>query len=318
MAAASASHMADLGADASMARRMETNVGGRPPPPQSPQTAVAHTAEQDALEAPDNLRKAYEALAANQFDNCVFGLNLAVCECAPMVLQPPETRAVQLLQEAVLYKLCASVFRGVQDSAALQKTQPLQPQASRRQVLLCIFLCSLADLQPKHRVRFMRRTIQLGMRNGNFGLAAPYLENLLRYAKANRAKLEAELQQCREQQFVNTADVPDLSRVDVTSMGLDQSVAFLEEARACATAELEAEDLSSLGLAYHMLGDSARSLGCLEDALARTAPGGVEEAEVQASLCLAYHAVQQTQLAEAARGKSMDIYTALMSGAEVV
>ena len=85
----------------------------------------------DSLSLGQSFSKAIEIYNKRLSDR-VFGLNLAVCECAPMVLQPPETRAVQLLQEAVLYKLCASVFRGVQDSAALQKSQPLQPEASRR------------------------------------------------------------------------------------------------------------------------------------------------------------------------------------------
>ena len=221
----------------------------------------------------------------------------------------------------MLYKLCASVFRGVQTTAALMKQQtepqaePLPPEASRRQVLLCIFVCSLTDLQPKHRVRFIRRTIQLSMRNGNYGLAAPYIEYLMGLAQGrSRAKAEAELQQCREQRFENTADVPDLSRVDdVTNMGLGQSVAFLEQARGCTVAE--AEDLASLGLAYHLLGDPAKSLECLEGSLAGTPPGGVDEAEVQASLCLAYHAVQQPQRADEAWARATEVYAAVTAGA---
>ena len=133
-------------------------------------------------------------------------------------------------------------------------------------------------------------------------------------ATAAEQQAEAELQQCREQRFENTADVPDLSRVDdVTNMGLGQSVAYLEQARDCAVAE--AEDLASLGLAYHLLGDRAKSLECLEGSLALTAPGGVDEAEVQASLCLAYHAVQQPQRADEAWARATEVYAAVTAGA---
>ena len=312
------SHMADAGADAGMARQMDADLeaGGGLRRLQSVHAPQLPT-HKHQLEAPEKLRTALDALADNQFDNCMYNLNLALRECAPMVAQPQGTLAVQLLQEAVLYKLCACVFRGVQHTAALmkQQTEPLPPQASRRQVLLCIFLCSLTDLQPKHRVRFIRRTIQLSMRNGNYGLAAPYIQYLMGLAQGrSRAKAETELQQCRERQFVNTADVPDLSRVvDVTNMGLDQSVAYLEQARGCAVAE--AEDLASLGLAYHLLGDPAKSLECLEGSLARTVPGGVDEAEVQASLCLAYYAVQQPQRADEAWVRAMEVYAAVLAGA---
>ena len=316
------SHMADAGADAGMARQMDADLeaGGGSRRLQSVH-ASQPAAHKHQLEAPEKLRTALDALADNQFDNCMYNLNLALWECAPMVAQPQGTLAVQLLQQAVLYKLCASVFRGVQTTAALMKQQtepqaePLPPHASRRQVLLCIFVCSLTDLQPKHRVRFIRRTIQLSMRNGNYGLAAPYIEYLMGLAQGrSRAKAEAELQQCREQRFENTADVPDLSRVDdVTNMGLDQSVAYLEQARDCAVAE--AEDLASLGLAYHLLGDPAKSLECLEGSLAGTTPGGVDEAEVQASLCLAYHAVQQPQRADEAWARATEVYAAVTAGA---
>ena len=67
--------------------------------------------------------------------------------------------------------------------------------------------------------------------------------------------------------------------------------------------------------ALNLLGDPAKSLECLEGSLALTAPGGVDEAEVQASLCLAYHAVQQPQRADEAWARAMEVYAVVTAGA---
>ena len=94
-----------------------------------------------------------------------------------------------VLQQSVNYTLAITAYDAVQDINAKLKRDPhaVSAEQRRRQVLLCIFVCAL-DVESRHRVRFMRRTIQLMMRSGNWGLAAMYLDVLREHAQKNRDK----------------------------------------------------------------------------------------------------------------------------------
>ena len=276
---------------------------------------LVHVSQDDVAMAEDNLREGLQHLEANDFNNALLGCNLAICGCAPALAGPQRP---PVLTQSMHYKLAVQAYKTVQTIAQQQKQSPhtISPEVSRRQVLLCIFLCTL-EVQPRHRVRFMRRTIQLSMRCGNWGLAALYLETLIKYAKANRGKLEAELQQCHDNQLMNTASVPpELSQPGASiSMTMQQAVNYLEQAEQAAGAtspQDQADDRGSLAVAYHLLGTEQagqRALECCKSAMSLLLSSGGSEssaaqlakANLHSSLCLCHHGVGDTQSADGAR-----------------
>merc|ERR1711871_248114 len=163
--------------------------------------------------ADKKLAQAIEHFEAGEFFNALSECRRAICVSAPTAAS---TARPPVLQQCVCYKLAITAYQTVQAINAQQKREAINPQQLKRQVCLCIFLCEL-DVAPRHRVRFMRRTILLMMRNQNWGLAAMYLEFMRAHTHKGRDKLDAELRQCHANELRNQEGmVPeaDLLRAD--------------------------------------------------------------------------------------------------------
>jgi hypothetical protein len=280
----------------------------------------------DVDEAEKNMRQGLEHFEANDFHNAKLGCNLAMCSTAPTIRPRARSEGAdqqiappKVLEQSVYYKLAVVAYSAVQAIASQQKREPqfVSAEVLRRQVLLCIFLCAL-DVQPRHRVRFMRRTIQLMMRSGNWGLAALYLEVMRKHAQRNRGKLDAELEECRANSLMNNPGmVPDeiVRTGNVATITLQQAANHLEQARAISAERRDmqglANDAGSLGLMYHLLGDPQKAMqSCqagLSAAASLSATGGASdsarlvEADMRANLCLVFHAVGDGQSADESR-----------------
>ena len=132
---------------------------------------------------------------------------------------------------------------------------------------------------------FVRRTTKLMKRNGNWGLAALYIDGLMAHADKNRGKLEAELDECRANGLRNQ---PGLVPEEIMRTGrnikmpLRQAAHYLEQAREMSAETRDAEGLANdsgcLGLVYHLLGVSQKALQYAQEGLsAATAALAVEE-----------------------------------------
>lgn len=67
--------------------------------------------------------------------------------------------------------------------------------SAQRLALLSVFVTGIT-CAPKHRVRYIRYAIKVQIGMANYRTAATFLQLLIRYAKSNRDKLEAELAIC--------------------------------------------------------------------------------------------------------------------------
>jgi hypothetical protein len=120
--------------------------------------------------------------------------------------------------------------------------------------------------QAKHKVRFYRTAIKVNMQLGNYGIAGAYLGMLLKYAKANRQKLEQEYRECEAHGMANTASA--LDPTPVPTIGLATATAYLRRALQCSEALGDPVDIgadgAALGLALASVGDydgAARAVG---------------------------------------------------------
>merc|ERR1740117_1455962 len=96
----------------------------------------------------------------------------------------------------------------------------------------------------------MRYTIKVNMAMGNFGLAAEYIQLLLKYAKSNTDKLRSELATCEAEGKSNSVEVNN--RIVKPGAVYTELFGYVEQARELAKVaedkDGEARDLSILGL----------------------------------------------------------------------
>jgi hypothetical protein len=287
----------------------------------------------DLPEAEDNLRQGLVNLERKDYINAKLGCNLAMCCVAPASrssgarLSAAAAAPQAVLEQSIKYKVATAAYAAVQAIGAQQKRdlQSVSPQLQRRQVLLCIFLCAL-DLQPRHHVSFVRRTTKLMKRNGNWGLAALYIDGLMAHADKNRGKLEAELDECRANGLRNQ---PGLVPEEIMRTGrnikmpLRQAAHYLEQAREMSAETRDAEGLANdsgcLGLVYHLLGVSQKALQYAQEGLSaatslQTTSAGVEseaawllESDLRANLCVVLHSVGDVEGAEESRAAMVSL-----------
>jgi hypothetical protein len=211
-------------------------------------------------------------------DRSTLGLNLAMCELAPLAAAEMSaarggtTAPASVLLDAAQHKIAAqalSAAKRAEQNAANGGGSTQQQQHLRRACLLCCFLCQCSAVSSKHRVLFTRRTIKFALRTGNFGLACHFLETILAHAKKNRAKLEAEMRRCVAAGSVNTPAAAGLPLGATDDDTARLATRYLAEAASCSaalgdSAAEEAADLASLGLAQFCAADVSGAVQSLE------------------------------------------------------
>lgn len=111
----------------------------------------------------------------------------------------------------------------------------------------------------------------------NFGVAGATLQMLLRYAKANRGKLEEEYRVCTANGLANSDSAPE--ELPPPTAGLRDVIGMLGEALQCAEEIGDptdvAADRSSLGLACGCVGDHTNGAAWLEAVSPAPAPSSL-------------------------------------------
>jgi hypothetical protein len=135
-------------------------------------------------------------------------------------------------------------------------------------------------------VRYIRYAIKVNMGMENYGVAATFLELLIKYAKSNRAMLEQELQICEQhgrRDMVPAKDVRGVAIGVVAGRAYTEMVPHVSAARALAAKvgdrSGESRDCAILGLGYWSLERRKEAAQHLERAaeLASASGGDVEE-----------------------------------------